>query len=538
MEEIINEAFNKKLAKIALRMLGEAESFDLSALRPRARKRFNEALAKHKEKLEGCTDAASYSASERFSNPDESFEDFLALTINNRHHWSFYQFQLDQLRNFSRLVADTDEIAKNVLLHYQNHIVGECVTVTIVPKHIKDPLKLADEISGDKNIVTMNENWEAFYEGNNLTDKLLNWVMRAHRDGEAIVRKFAKSKTFAGKEIPEIRFVEPYFVRGEDRDTFLHLGVRTRKGDKETVEEITVYQDIETKSPDETIPADEIIFDKRNVDTDTERGISTFFPVLTNLRRIQKNLVNVSVLTSILSAIAFVRKHQVASAAKVINFVRNNSDGVQRTNKVTGKEDSPKRKTEPGTVLDAPAGIEYEFPAHNIRTDNYIQVIDKELASVACAFVLPVEWLKATETPDPLGDGHPTTRNFKREQGILFRYLTDLFWYVQEQMGVEPELRTQYQIQFFGPILSTADPEAQARMYEIEQRVGSLSPQSIAAMRGRNYATERANTILHRRTQQPGEVMPGDVGNTNVQGNNPSASSGGDGITKKPGTAP
>ena len=99
-------------------------------------------------------------------------------------------------------------------------------------------------------------------------------------------------------------------------------------------------------------------------------------------------------------------------------------------------------------------------------------------------------------------------------------------------MGVDPALRLKYCAEFFGPELAIGSALDQARVNEIEERSGALSPQTWCSQVGRNWAVERAGMIQHRETVQPNEVMPGDLGNTNVTPDQKSAGQGGDGETK------
>ncbi len=150
---------------------------------------------------------------------------------------------------------------------------------------------------------------------------------------------------------------------------------------------------------------------------------------------------------------------------------------------------------------------------------------------VGIRFVLPVEWLKSGQPDKPLDEGSPTIKNFRTEQQRLYTPLEELFWRVQFAMGIDESKRAEFKVSFFGPNLATASTLDQAHANEIEQRAGVLSPQTWCAMNRRNYVAERANTIKHRLTKQPDEVMPGDLGNTN-----PGADGkGGDGVSKKDG---
>lgn len=477
---------------------------------------------------------ASSMASERFVDEDESWEGFLALQMGLQKNLYFTSMQLQKARNFARLVYVSDEIAQNIVLHHQNHVVGDGLTLKIVPKDLgKDPKKLADSIT-DAKIQEMTENWESFAAANNLNERLLNWVERVHRDGEVFVRFTDKALNYAGKTVPAIRFIDPGYISPYPGGTvYDDYGIKFKNNtDFETPVSYHYQPSEDSPEVDNSIPAAEILHDKRNVDMETPRGLPTFFPIITNLRRINKNLTNVSVLTSILSSIALIRKHENATAAKIDSFISRQSDLRSRTNAVSGRAQISKHMG-PGTVLDAPNGITYDYPAHSVQTENYIKVIDKELAHIAARVVLPVEWLTSKETSTPLGEGSPVIKNFRKEQARLYKHVVDMFWRVQEMMGVDGKLRLKYCVEFFGPELAIASALDQARVNEIEERCGVLSPQTWCQEKARSWAVERAGMIQHRLTAQDGEVMPGDAGNTNVTGTQKTAGQGGDGVTKK-----
>ena len=468
--------------------------------------------------------------SENYVDAGEAQDGWIPLTMGNQSLFDFNEAQLQMIRDACRIVVTTDEVAKNVVKNYQNFIVGEGVRTVILPTDLgSDPTAIVDLIDADESIKELQENWTAFYQANNLTLRLKNWVERNLRDGETLVRIFDSQKDFAGKKVPVIRFIDSALVRQHaGKDPF---GLVVDKNDAETILQYTV---VNLKTQDsKQIPADEIIHDKRNVDPETPRGVSAFWPVLVNIRRVSKNLRNVSVLTSILSAIALIRKHiQGTTSEKLAKFLTQNSDGKARTNAVSGRQVNS-RYMHPGTILDASQGIEYETPAHSVKTTEFTNVIDKELAHIAMNFVLPVEWLLGKQTEKPLGTGSPVTKNFIAEQAELFTHVTDLFWRVQGLMGVDPALRLKYNVRFFGPVLALDESLNEARVSEIDIRNGSLSPQTRAVMMNRDYTYERAMMIKHRETAQEGEVMPGDSGNTNVTADQPSAGQGGDGTTTK-----
>lgn len=450
---------------------------------------------------------------------DENFDGWLPLRLAGSNKYYDYTLQeLKTIRDAVRTLCDVNELAKNIIKHYKNFIVGKGIQLTILPEDLgDDPVAIAD-VKDDAQMRKMRENWKLFTEANNFTSRLHEWVERKHRDGEAVIRIF---KT---KNVPVIRFVEPNFIESSDTDA--PYGVIVDENDAETLE-FVVYKNPET-SEEVDIKATDIIYDKVNVDRAAPRGIPSFWPCMTNFRRAEKLLINSSVLATVQAAITMIRRHETASQAKVERLIRSTADGINRTDTSTGRPIYA-RKVRPGTVLDAPKGIAYDFPSHSVDPSRFIAVATNELSRIAANFVLPVEWLLADEPTEPLTPGSPVVANFEREQTELFTHIVSLFWNIQGRMGINVEKnRLKYNIFINGRRLAVGKALDEARVDEILLRNGATSPQGIAAKHGIQYATARANVIKHRRTAQPGEAMPGDRGNTNpaqMQDN------GGDGTT-------
>jgi hypothetical protein len=468
-------------------------------------------------------------SSEMSSDPQESFEGWLSLSVSNGRFYSFTNSELKTIRDAVRSVTLASEICKNVLFHCKNHLVGEGLQLVITAvENGEDPTLIKD--ANDKTIETMKTNWRLFTQLNDFDSRMLNFVERSRRDGEAFFRFF---DTTAKLGAPTIRFIGPEYIKSTDPDA--PFGILFDPNDAETAKKYFYDPTNSTAVPgkndkEKGLPPEDIIHYKRNVDMEAPRGIPDFWPVMTNIRRAEKLLTNISVLTTIQSAIALVRRHENANQSQVKNLINRQSDGVTRTDSNTGKTISG-RKLQPGTVLDAPKGIEYDFPAHNINVEGFIAVVDKELAHIAANFVQPVEWLLAKEPAEPLSPGSPTMANFRTEQAQLFNVATKIFWKVQEMMGVDPVTNKQlYDIEFSGPILAIGKALDDARVQQILVELGGTSPQLVAARYGNNWRTVRKQTLEHIKTLTPGEAPPGSVGAA-VTANDPKN----DGMTKADG---
>ena len=214
-----------------------------------------------------------------------------------------------------------------------------------------------------------------------------------------------------------VRFVDPAQVATPPRLAQLacaSFGVHTDPDDVETVR--GYYID------GQFVAADEIQHRKANVDQNVKRGLPLFFPVRKNLRRAEKLLRNMSVVAGIQSAIAIIRKHGAGTRSSVRQFVQGQADaqiaaGSGRTSLL--------QRYAPGTILDAFAGTDYEFPAAAVDAGRYVAVLQAELRAIAARLVMPEFMLtsdasNANYASTMIAEG-PAVRMFQRLQSEMIQ---------------------------------------------------------------------------------------------------------------------
>lgn len=276
--------------------------------------------------------------------------------------------QLSELRNDCRRLAMTNEFAINGHENRISYIVGagHGYHATIRKGH-EAPIELA---AATQSVV------DEFLVVNDWHDRQQEIVRRLDRDGEVFLRYFPDP---AG--MTQVRFIEPDQVAAPHEATgegAANQGVLTDDRDVETV--LGYYVD------GRLIDAEEIQHRKANVDRNVKRGLPLYTPVRENLRRAEKLLRNMSVVAEIQSAIALIRKHRSATRAGVEQFVADRSAASR-----TDRSGRTTRVTEygPGTILDAPAGLEYDFPATGIDAASYVAILQAELRAIAARLVMP-----------------------------------------------------------------------------------------------------------------------------------------------------
>ncbi len=251
--------------------------------------------------------------------------------------------ELNWIRAECRALAVTNEFAINGHENRISYIVGPGHSYRVTTA--KHAVPAADLARQAQRIL------DDFIRDNHWHRRQQETVLRCDRDGEAFLRFFP-----ASDGTTRLRFIEPGQVATPSEllgDPSASFGIRTEPDDVETV--LEYYVD------GQAVPAADIQHRKSNVDGNVKRGLPLFFPVRKNLRRAEKLLRNMSIVAEIQSAIALIRKHRVGTRTATQQFVAQQAD-VTVTSAMTGKTESYNRYA-PGTILDAPGGVEYDFPA-------------------------------------------------------------------------------------------------------------------------------------------------------------------------------
>jgi capsid protein len=336
---------------------------------------------------------------------------------------------------------------------------------------------------------------DAFILANHWHRRQQEIVRRRDRDGEAFLRFFTASDGTL-----RVRFIEPDQVVAppEQAANFAaRLGVLTDRQDFETV--LGYFVD------GQLVDGAEIQHRKANVDGNVRRGLPLFYPVRKNLRRAEKLLRNMSIVAEIQSAIALIRKHRNGTASGVQQFVANQADFTlprePRPSGSGGSATNSFRRYGPGTIIDAPAGLDYDFPAAGIDASNFVTVLQAELRAVASRLVMPEFMLtsdasNANYSSTLVAEG-PAMRMFTRLQAEQVCDDLHVMWRVVDGAihagRLPPEARTLVEIQAVPPSLLVRDQLKEAQRLKIENAAGILSRQTWSQRTGLDYDQEQAN---------------------------------------------
>lgn len=391
--------------------------------------------------------------------------------------------QLAELRSECRRLALANEFAINGIENRVSYVVG--------PGHSYH-VTVRKGVEASKDLAMQTQDvLDEFRHENHWQRRQQEIVRRLDRDGEVFLRLFATSE---GRTL--LRFIEPDQIASPAKhagDPTTTFGVLT---DADDVESIAGYY-----VDGQLVDADQVQHRKANVDSNVKRGLPLFTPVRKNLRRADKLLRNMSVVAEIQSAIALIRKHRNASRTGVEQFVANAAD------QVTGRENGSSQSVRfygPGTILDAPEGLDYDFPATGIDAGSYVAILQAELRAIAARLVMP-EFMFTSNAANAnyastLAAEGPAMRMFQRLQASLVEEDCELMWRVienAERAGRLPaNVRRQVEIQITPPTLCVRDPLQEARVNRIAYENGVLSKQTWSQRLGLDYEQEQRNRRL------------------------------------------
>jgi capsid protein len=188
----------------------------------------------------------------------------------------------------------------------------------------------------------------------------------------------------------------------------------------------------------------------------------------------------------------------------VQQFVANQAD-ASITSPATGQTRTFRRYG-PGTILDAHANIEYDFPAANIDAANFVAVLQAELRAVASRLVMPEFMLtsdasNANYSSTMVAEG-PAIRMFARLQAEQVCDDLEVIWRAVNTAVAAGKLPAEapalVNIQAAPPSLVVLDQLKEAQRFKIENAAGILSPQTWSQRDGLDYDQEQANFAAYR----------------------------------------
>ena len=402
--------------------------------------------------------------------------------------------QLRELRAHCRSLATTNEYAINGHENRISYIVGagHSYRATVCKGMDAEP-ELA---------MAVQKLLEEFLRENRWHERQQEIVRRMDRDGEAFLRFFADRDGFT-----RVRFVEPDQVaepremtndgsRNVRHSSFGNssFGIQTEPHDVESV--VGYWVD------GELVNSSDVQHRRANVDFNVKRGLPLYTAVRKNLRRAEKLLRNMSVVAEIQSAIALIRKHRGASRSGIEQFVAAGADATTNA----GARTRHYSQYGPGTILDAPAGLEYDFPTAGLDASSFVTILQAELRAIAARLVMP-EFMFTSDASNAnfastMVAESPAVRMFERLQANMIEQDREVMWRVVRNAvdaGTLPRKTPDcIEIQIAGPSLQVRDAVREAQVDRIAYTHGVLSPQTWSQHLGLDFDQEQKNLGGHR----------------------------------------
>ncbi len=379
--------------------------------------------------------------------------------------------QLAEIREQCRALAASNEFAINGHENRISYVVGSGHAYRVIAR---DPTETDESLVRAVQAVL-----DEFIRANQWHKRQQEILRRRDRDGEVFLRLFVEPNG-----LTRLRFVEPSQVATPPRlagDPSASFGIQTDPEDVETVRGYYIDGVF--------VEAARIQHRKANVDANVKRGLPLFYPVQKNLRRAEKLLRNMSVVAGIQSAIAIIRKHSSGTRSTVQQFVQSQAEAS--VGGPSGRASLFQRYA-PGTILDASAGTEYQFPAASIDAARYVVVLQAELRAIAARLVMPEFMLtsdasNANYASTMVAEG-PAVRMFQRLQHEMIEDDLELFQRVIAaaiDAGRLPrDALRRVDIEGIPPSLAVRDRLREAQADQILVRLGAMSPQTLALRHG------------------------------------------------------
>ncbi len=300
--------------------------------------------------------------------------------------WQAYrsESELWHLISESRWLSLNNEFAANALENRISYIVGWGHTYSVARR----PGVSGQVVPGA--LLEVVQSWlDGWVQANKWYRRQQEIILRRDRDGEVLLRQFRRPGGLL-----EVRFIEPEHLKNPGiSHPHTHYGITFDSDDAETPETFHVWSD-QRGTDIQHISAEEVQHRKQNVDCSAPRGLPTLYPVRKNLARAARLLRNITLTSEIQTAIALIRKHGGTKTA-VQSFVTSQSDQVAHQTSVGGFQTRNFRRYPPGSILDASAGTEYEFPAQGLDVQKYVAGLEAELRAIASRLVMPEFMLAA-----------------------------------------------------------------------------------------------------------------------------------------------
>jgi hypothetical protein len=304
-------------------------------------------------------------------------------------------------RATSRLMSETNPLCIGFLSHITNFVVGPGFKWHVGLKGVKgdkddkDPgviqaQRFLDDFRalngwGDTGEVSVGD--DTAEDDSPSTDMEAEAYSSAMSDGEFFARLFAGDGSTNG--VPHLRRVNPECVRcpmGETQQGPWSFGIETDPEDRQRRLSYYVCDPDTYPEGGEIVPAGQVVHLKLNSPSDVKRGVPDLWPLEHEARHLRKLWQNMSEVSAILSAIAYIRQHAAGvtgtQIASMIDRTKSGTDhrSAKSLDQFQGADNVRSyTRMEGGSVIDVTNGQEWVPPPMQAGVPGFTQAMQATL---------------------------------------------------------------------------------------------------------------------------------------------------------------
>lgn len=409
--------------------------------------------------------------------------------------------QFDIIRNFCRVMYETNPNAAGLVQGMTNYIIGNGLNIKVDGESIR-LVKQVQTLLDD------------FADENNLDEWVDESFIRAHVDGECFLR------IYPSETITSIRAIEADFIRppaSEDHNGPWSFGIKSEPLDWQT---IIAYCITQSNGDEEIVPEYFIHHLKMNSKRNTKRGVSSLYASLDELKGVDMLREATLIGERIRNSIAYVRQFAQASQSTIVSMNDNNKTGTWNGTQT----DINYKKINPGEVVDVPKGLEFIPPPESSNTELSSKIMTDALASVAARFQIPC-WLvsgsvEASSYASSLTAESPFLKCILRQQRIMSKYwkciLEDVIEIEVEKGGLPQDTleKINLNLTFPSPEARSSKEQIDAQKVLVDARI--MSKQTWAGLN--NLDLEDEETTIENEEPAPTSQDSQNSQNSQVEG--------------------
>lgn len=367
--------------------------------------------------------------------------------------------ELKDIRCRCRKMGQERPTGRGLIRTFQKYVVssqGLKLQISNVPEAVEDVII---------------DRWKEWKRDHQWRQHQLEAVKRLVTDGEIIVNH----QVLDGELAP--KFLNPDYIHDPTGEhTF---GIETHPKDV-TIHERYYYHTPDMSARDfDGIDADDVAFFKIETDSDVKRGLPLLYSLQKPINQYDTWLQYRMALNKARAAIVLLRKHS-GSPRQVDRFRRNKE---KTETKVDSKgNDVQSERIYPGTKMDVPAGVEYEFKAPNVdagdvKHDGRACLLQVAAGASIAEFMVSGDASNANFASTMVSES-PAVKEFEMWQGDMNDHLqeTARAWLETEvRKGRLQDGASKADITFSAPRIAIRDPLKHAKANQILRREGVKS---------------------------------------------------------------